>query len=250
MAVCVPEGSGADVMTAAIHQPVGTSQDQISSGFTPVEKATWEAAGDTASARSTYASWGKPVIDYVLSFVLLSVLAIPMAAIALVISATQSGTPFFFQKRVGEGEKLFSICKFRTMRTRNDDVLEFLLDTDGQVRHKIRQDPRITPVGKILRETSLDEIPQLINVLRGEMSLVGPRPELPQIVEHYEPWQHARHTVRPGITGWWQVSGRSDLPMHEHTDLDLYYVQRQSITLDLQVVARTVSSIFLRSGAF
>lgn len=237
-------------MTAVLHQPIGTTADRLPGTLPSPGRVAWESDGDMVVVRSAYARWGKPISDFVLSFVLLAVLAIPMAVIALVVAVPSGGSPFFFQKRIGEGGRPFLICKFRTMRTRSDDVLEFLVDTDGQIRHKIRHDPRITRTGRVLRESSLDEVPQLLNVLRGEMSLVGPRPELPQIVERYEPWQHARHSVRPGITGWWQVSGRSDLPMHEHTELDIYYVQRQSAALDLQVVTKTVSSILLRSGAY
>jgi lipopolysaccharide/colanic/teichoic acid biosynthesis glycosyltransferase len=237
-------------MTAAIHRSATGAADRSPVALSSIGTLTWEASGDQLPQASTYARWGKPVTDFLVSFVLLATLAIPMATIALLIWATSPGGAFFFQKRIGEGGTPFLICKFRTMRARNVDALEYLVDSDGQIRHKIRQDPRVTGVGKFLRESSLDEIPQLLNVLRGEMSLVGPRPELPQIVERYEPWQHERHNVRPGITGWWQVSGRSDLPMHEHTELDIYYVQRQSISLDLQVVGRTISSIVLRSGAF
>jgi lipopolysaccharide/colanic/teichoic acid biosynthesis glycosyltransferase len=121
---------------------------------------------------------------------------------------------------------------------------------DGTWRHKMPDDPRVTRAGRLLRRTSVDEWPQLINVIRGQMSLVGPRPELPNIVKTYEPWQHLRHLVRPGMTGWWQVQGRSDLPMHEHTELDLYYVKHVSFRLDLQITARTVGVVLRGLGAF
>jgi lipopolysaccharide/colanic/teichoic acid biosynthesis glycosyltransferase len=108
----------------------------------------------------------------------------------------------------------------------------------------------VTPLGAYLRRTSLDELPQLVNVLRGEMSLVGPRPELPWIVERYESWQHARHVVPPGMTGWWQVNGRSELPLHLNTRLDLFYIQNFSVLLDLRILARTVGAIIRGRGAY
>jgi lipopolysaccharide/colanic/teichoic acid biosynthesis glycosyltransferase len=121
---------------------------------------------------------------------------------------------------------------------------------DGKPVHKFPDDPRVTRAGRWLRATSLDELPQLINVLRGQMSLVGPRPELPWIVDQYEPWQYARLTVPPGITGWWQLSGRSELPMHLNTEYDLFYVDRYSLLLDLKLLVRTLLVPFYRRGAF
>ncbi len=123
-------------------------------------------------------------------------------------------------------------------------------ETDCRQRHKTPNDPRLTRVGKFLRRTSIDELPQLLNVVRGQMSLVGPRPELPEITERYAAWRHRRHLVRPGLTGWWQVQGRSDLPMHENTELDLYYVEHGSFRLDLRIVLRTFHILFSRKGAF
>jgi lipopolysaccharide/colanic/teichoic acid biosynthesis glycosyltransferase len=121
---------------------------------------------------------------------------------------------------------------------------------DRRRTHKSRWDPRVTRVGRILRRTSLDELPQLWNVLKGEMSLVGPRPELPQIVMRYEEWQHARHLVTPGLTGWWQVNRDGKRLMHEATELDLYYVQNQGFTLDFAILLRTVRVVLLGTGSF
>jgi lipopolysaccharide/colanic/teichoic acid biosynthesis glycosyltransferase len=121
---------------------------------------------------------------------------------------------------------------------------------DGKLQHKSENDPRITRLGRRLRRTSLDELPQLINVLRGEMSLVGPRPEVPYVVQEYEPWQWRRFAVQPGITGWWQVNGRSDKPMHLNTQDDLYYIQHYSIWLDLKILWRTVGVVFGGKGAY
>ena len=116
--------------------------------------------------------------------------------------------------------------------------------------YKPHGDPRVTGVGRFLRRTSLDELPQLWNVLRGEMSLVGPRPELPWVVERYESWQRQRLAVLPGMTGWWQVNGRSELPMHENVEYDLYYIQNYSPMLDLTILIRTLWVVVRGRGAY
>jgi lipopolysaccharide/colanic/teichoic acid biosynthesis glycosyltransferase len=117
--------------------------------------------------------------------------------------------------------------------------------------HKHRDDPRVTRVGKFIRRASLDELPNIFNVLKAEMSLVGPRPELPWLVEeHYEPWQWQRFSVPQGITGWWQVNGRSDKPMHLHTEEDLFYIQHYSLLLDIQILWRTVGAVIKSEGAY
>jgi lipopolysaccharide/colanic/teichoic acid biosynthesis glycosyltransferase len=111
-------------------------------------------------------------------------------------------------------------------------------------------DPRVTRFGRFLRRTSLDELPQLLNVLRGEMSLVGPRPEMPFIVEKYEPWQRRRLDVKPGITGLWQVIGRKNLPLHLNMEYDLYYIKNQSLLLDIEILLKTIPAVFMGRGAF
>jgi lipopolysaccharide/colanic/teichoic acid biosynthesis glycosyltransferase len=113
-----------------------------------------------------------------------------------------------------------------------------------------RSDPRITPYGHWLRKTSIDELPQLWNVLRGEMSLVGPRPEMPFIVDTYDEWQRRRLTVKPGITGLWQILGRKDLPMHENLQYDFYYIRNRSLVLDASILLRTIAAVLSRRGAF
>jgi exopolysaccharide biosynthesis polyprenyl glycosylphosphotransferase len=192
----------------------------------------------------------KRALDILIAGVALVFLCPVLMLAALMIRLDSPGPVIFRQQRVGRGGSPFRIYKFRTMRV--DPVAEVrqFVTAEGTLRHKVRQDPRVTRVGRMLRKTSLDELPQLLNVLRGDMSLIGPRPELVQIVGSYEAWQHGRHLVRPGITGWWQVSGRSDKPMHEHTELDLYYVEHLSPSLDVRILLRTVRVVLCGSGAF
>jgi len=173
-----------------------------------------------------------------------------LAALAAAVRLDSRGPIIFRQTRIGLGGRPFVVYKFRSMDPVWTDALVLFAGSDGHLRHKVRDDPRVTRVGRFLRRTSLDELPQLVNVVRGEMSLVGPRPELPGIVAEYAPWQHQRHQLRPGITGWWQVQGRSELPMHEHTELDIYYVQHVSLGLDLRILWRTIRVVFSGHGAF
>jgi lipopolysaccharide/colanic/teichoic acid biosynthesis glycosyltransferase len=153
------------------------------------------------------------------------------------------------QERVGKSGAVFTIYKFRTMEPdrRLHDVAGF--GEERRLTHKHPNDPRLTPVGRFLRKWSLDELPQFWNVVRGEMSLVGPRPELPKIVAGYEPWQHARHWVKPGITGLWQISERGDRVMHECTETDLVYLDEISLTTDLKIMVLTpLAALGLRRG--
>jgi exopolysaccharide biosynthesis polyprenyl glycosylphosphotransferase len=177
------------------------------------------------------------------------VLALPvMAVIALVIKLDSPGPIIFKQQRVGENGRLFNLYKFRTMVHDTDDLKPETMH--GQLSHKFYDDPRVTRAGRFLRRTSLDELPQFINILKGEMSLVGPRPELPWLVERYEPWQRKRFEVPQGLTGWWQVNGRADKPMHLHTEDDLYYIKNYSLWLDIQILWRTVKAVIERRGAY
>lgn len=158
---------------------------------------------------------------------ILTMLALPVMAIVAVIVWLDSPGPILFkQTRVGEDGEPFEMYKFRSMVVNAERYHQKMAYTDerGRLVHKTPDDPRITRTGRLLRRTSLDELPQLFNVLKGDMSLVGPRPELPWICEYYEPWQFERFTVPQGITGWWQINGRSDRLMHLHTGDDLYYI--------------------------
>jgi len=203
-------------------------------------------------ALNPYQRLVKRAMDLVLGCVAF-VLALPiMGLIALAIKLDSPGPAIFKQQRVGENGHLFWMFKFRTMVPDAEACLSDVIErtADGRVIHKKHDDPRVTRVGRFLRRTSLDELPQLWNVLKGEMSLVGPRPELPWLVELYEPWQRKRFAVPQGITGWWQVNGRSDKLMHEHTEDDLYYIQNYSFFLDLQILWKTVGAVLKRTGAF
>ncbi len=188
----------------------------------------------------------KRVFDEVVSFLLLLFLWPIMLLIALWIRLETPGPAIFKQKRVGENGQLFKMYKFRTMvrdaENRKDEVIH--TDQDGNIIHKHLDDPRVTRLGRFLRRTSLDELPQLVNVLKGDMSLVGPRPELPWLVKKYEPWQRKRFAVPQGITGWWQVNKRSEGLMHLSTEDDLYYVYNYSLWLDIKILFMTIGALF------
>ncbi len=189
----------------------------------------------------------KYLIDRTLGAVLLVVFAPLMAVVALGIRVKLGRGVIFSQRRVGLGSKVFVMYKFRTMRhDRRERAVA--VDVDRRKTHKTSDDPRHTRFGRFLRKTSLDELPQLVNVVRGEMSLVGPRPELEVIVAEHDLWEHRRHSVKPGITGLWQVSEhRKDL-LHENLHVDLDYLDEVSLTTDLKIIARTAGALFLSTG--
>jgi exopolysaccharide biosynthesis polyprenyl glycosylphosphotransferase len=181
------------------------------------------------------------------------VLAAPvLAMVAVAIRLDSPGPVFFGQRRVGRNGRVFRVWKFRTMVVDAEARLAELADqneADGPL-FKMRDDPRITRVGRFLRKTSIDEIPQLWNVLRNEMSMVGPRPALPEEVREWDQDLHERLRVKPGITGMWQVHGRSDAAFQEYARLDLYYVHNWSLTVDLAIVARTIPTVLWSHGAY
>lgn len=194
----------------------------------------------------------KRMFDLLLASIMLILVMPLMVAIALMIKLDSRGPIIFRQQRVGENGRLFSMYKFRSMivgaEKMQDEVIE--LTQDGKVLFKKADDPRVTRVGRFLRHTSLDELPQLFNVLKGDMSLVGPRPELPWLVGQYEPWQHKRLAVPQGMTGWWQINGRADKPLHLHTEDDLYYVQNYSLWMDIYILLKTPWVVVRGKGAY
>ncbi|MBM3190410.1 MAG: sugar transferase, partial [Chloroflexi bacterium] len=195
----------------------------------------------------------KRAFDVVVSLACLILLSPLLLLIALLVKLTSRGPILYRSPRVGEGESLFHMLKFRTMYEGADQrEAELISETaDGKlIFDKRESDPRITPLGRFLRRYSLDELPQLYNVLIGEMSLVGPRPELPSLVERYEPWQRKRFGVPQGITGWWQISGRSSKAKYLHVEDDLYYIRNYSLLLDLRVLWHTLGAVIKGEGAF
>jgi exopolysaccharide biosynthesis polyprenyl glycosylphosphotransferase len=193
----------------------------------------------------------KRMFDLVISTATLLLSWPVMLTIAAAIKLDSPGPALFVQERIGENGRPFKMFKFRSMVVNAEHLAPVTnRDAGGVVVHKVPDDPRVTRVGRFIRRTSLDELPQLFNVIRGEMSLVGPRPELPRLVEHYEMWQRRRFAVPPGMTGWWQVNGRGDRLMHLHTEDDLYYIQNYSPLLDLRILWRTVGVVLRGRGAF
>jgi exopolysaccharide biosynthesis polyprenyl glycosylphosphotransferase len=194
----------------------------------------------------------KRAIDIIGSIAGLTLGAPVLGLIALAIRLDSPGPIFFRQTRVGANGDIFRIYKFRSMYEGADkmmDELQEMNEADGPI-FKIKDDPRVTRVGKILRRTSLDELPQLLNVVRGEMSLVGPRPPLPAEVSRYMEWHKKRLEVRPGMTGLWQVSGRSLLNFDDMVLLDIYYIENWSLWLDIKILLRTIPEVLFGNGAY
>ncbi len=201
----------------------------------------------------------KRVFDFVFAVAALLFLAIPFLIIAALIKYSSKGPVFFRTKRIGKDGKPFEFYKFRTMYTDSDDTIhrefvsEFIKQNGTEKKEKIKKitdDPRVTRVGKFLRKTSLDELPQLFNVLRGEMSVVGPRPCLPYEWEQYDEWHRRRFSVIPGCTGLWQVSGRSAVDFNDMVILDLFYIDNMSPLLDLKIIFRTIPVMLLAKGGY
>jgi lipopolysaccharide/colanic/teichoic acid biosynthesis glycosyltransferase len=191
----------------------------------------------------------KRLLDLVLSLSSLILLAAPLALIAIIVKLDSPGPVLFGQPRVGKRGRTFTMLKFRSMRRHSDQgyhlqqSARWFEGTPGVDGYKTASDPRITRVGRLLRRTSIDELPQLLNVVRGEMSLVGPRPMMPYDRPHYKDWYYERERVSPGITGLWQVSGRHRISAEAMMELDVRYVRERSLWLDLKILVRTVPAL-------
>ena len=194
---------------------------------------------------------GKRLIDVILAGAALLFIWPLLAVLGLVVRASSAGPALFRQERIGRGKRPFTMLKLRTMVNGADRLVARMLDETGtdQRFYKFQDDPRITRAGRWLRRWSLDELPQLWNVLRGDMSLVGPRPGLASEVEAYEGWQLARLAVRPGLTGAWQVSGRSEVGFDDCVRMDLAYIENWSLRGDLIILAKTIPAVLRRRGA-
>ena len=185
----------------------------------------------------SYTKHIKVLFDFLAAFLLLSLLSPILIIVTIGFYFVNDGSPFFFQLRPGQNEKSFRIIKFKTMTDKRDDQGKLLPDSE-----------RLTSLGKLVRKSSLDELPQLLNVLKGHMSIVGPRPLLSEYLPLYTKNQARRHEVRPGITGWAQVNGRNAISWEEKFNFDVWYVENQSLTLDLKILLLTIKKVFAREG--
>ncbi len=206
----------------------------------------------TLPRQKTHSNGAKRILDFSLTALGLFAIWPVLLVISGAVASTSPGPVFFVQTRVGRDGRTFRMLKFRSMyqdaEKRRGDI-EAMSDRDG-ICLKVKRDPRITPVGRFIRRWSLDELPQLFNVLNGDMSLVGPRPALLDEVAAYPKHAHTRHAVLPGITGLWQVSGRADIGFDEMIALDLDYVRRSSIGMDVWILLRTFQAVLVGKGAY
>ncbi|MEM8520393.1 sugar transferase [Flavobacterium sp. PL12] len=184
-----------------------------------------------------YKSFFKRTIDFVVAFIVLLAILPIFLLLILFLGIANDGKPFFVQRRPGENGAVFSIIKFKTMNDKKDARGNLLSDCE-----------RLTKVGSFVRKTSLDEIPQLLNVVKGDMSIIGPRPLLPQYLELYSDFQNRRHEVKPGITGWAQVNGRNTISWDTKFELDVWYVDHISFLLDFKIIILTIKKVFFREG--
>jgi len=186
---------------------------------------------------SIYTGLVKPFFDFAVALIALLVLSPVFIVVVILLAIANSGKPFFVQRRPGKYGKIFRVIKFKTMNDRKDKQGNLLPDAD-----------RLTDIGRFVRKTSLDEIPQLLNVIKGDMSIVGPRPLLEEYLPLYSPDQMKRHNVRPGITGWAQVNGRNAISWNKKFELDLWYVKNISFTLDIRILLMTVRNVLKSEG--
>ena len=184
-----------------------------------------------------YQTFIKPIVDFTIALLAIVFLLPLILFIIVLLSIANAGEPFFLQRRPGKNGRIFKIIKFRTMTNKTSEDGDLLPDSE-----------RLTTIGKVIRKTSIDEIPQLFNVLKGEMSLVGPRPLLPEYLAIYTKDQQKRHLVKPGLTGWAQVNGRNAISWSEKLKLDVWYVENISWKLDLRIIFRTIKKVVLSEG--
>ncbi len=184
-----------------------------------------------------YANFFKPMLDFILAFLILILLSPVLLVVSIGLCIANKGKPFFLQPRPGKNERIFQIIKFKTMNDQKDENGNLLSDAE-----------RLTTIGSFVRKTSLDEIPQLMNVLKGDMSLIGPRPLLVQYLPLYDEMQKRRHEVRPGITGWAQVNGRNTISWQQKFEYDVWYVDHLSFGLDLKILKWTLKKVIVREG--
>jgi lipopolysaccharide/colanic/teichoic acid biosynthesis glycosyltransferase len=248
---------------AAVRKPIaalGYIDEKVMPPY--ISQSSLDAIDERLGVRSRLDMGVKRAIDFAVSLVVL-VFGLPFhALLALLIRLTSDGPVLYVQERIGEDGRPFRMFKYRTMMNGNNDELHrsFAKDfingktngNDGSSGNvfKIVDDPRVTSIGKFLRKTSLDELPQFVNVLKGEMSLVGPRPPLTYELDHYQEWHKRRLSVKPGLTGLWQVSGRSTVPFDEMVALDLHYIQNWSLLLDVKIILRTVPVMLSGLGGY
>lgn len=212
-----------------------------------IETHSVERADSTASA--VYEA-SRRIFDGSVALLALLLLSPLLLIAATAVALTTWSWPLFTQDRIGRGGGTFRMYKLKSMRKDRRQRAENIGFEDRRRSHKTRNDPRVTPIGRFLRRSAIDELPQLWNVVKGDMALVGPRPELPNIVARYERWQHRRHDVRPGLTGWWQVMGPTNAPMHEHVEYDIYYVNARCWSLDLRIIFRTFGVLLHGRGRY
>ena len=194
----------------------------------------------------------KRIMNLLCSFVGVIVLSPFFLIISLLIKVTSKGPVFFVHERVGLNGKKFKLIKFRTMVNNAEEMIASFSPEqkkEWKENYKLKDDPRITKIGKFLRRTSLDELPQLINILKGDMSIVGPRPVVDEELNWYGDKKDKLLSVKPGLTGWWAVNGRSNVPYPERCDLELYYVDHISFALDVKIILKTLGAIIKKDGA-
>jgi len=234
-------------MRSVVSTEVESEQEVLTTATT----SSVETVVFTELGGATYAVKG--VLDRVFALALLLALALPITLIALLIKITSPGPVFVKQTRVGRFGKPFVFYKFRSM-LKDAELLRDGLEDDNiheaPTVFKMRRDPRVTPVGRFMRRTSIDELPNLFNVLRGDMSLIGPRPPLPREVAHYSARDMQRLAATPGMTGLWQIRGRSEIPFENMVEIDLEYIERWSLWLDLYIVAMTPVAVVGGRGAW